>query len=387
MNDKELLQSFPTKRIYPVDGMAVTAEVWEEAHAYHRRQQQFHTRWAHGAGIVVGLEVIASDPPDSSVYIQPGIAIDSRGRTIVLPEPLAYDLGESRGRLYLLLTYAESPPQAEDNQEDGPRYVSAHFGLEAVSTLPETPHVELARIRRQGREAAIVDAKDPAHPVENEIDQRFRRPIGASAQPAVSLAVGYMGGPSGRRHGQGASNLAHALRRSGALVWVDDGVPLGAGLEDYALVYLVAEDAFQLSRDEMNALYAYLQEGGTLLIESCRHGTEGTAPPSDASFADLLASLGVQLEEVPGGHSLLREPFLFAAPPPGFETEAEAERQFLIGEGVLFSTYDYGCLWRGERRGRAASREEIRAAMEWGSNIVAHALARRQAAARGSGGA
>ena len=365
--------------------MAVTAEVWEEAHAYHRRQQQFHARWAHGAGIVVGLEVIASDPPDSSVYVRPGIAVDTQGQTIVLPEPLAYDLGESRGQLYLLLTYAEGPPQAEGNQEDGPPYVNAHFGLEAVSVLPEIPHVELARIRRQGREAAIVDARDAAHPAENEIDQRFRRPIGTSAQQAVSLAVGYMGGPSGRRHGQGASNLAHALQRSGVPAWVDDGVSLAVGLENYALVYLVAEDAFQLDRDEMNALYAYLQEGGTVLIESCRHGTDGAAPPSDASFSDLLASLGVQLEELSPDHRLLREPFLFAAPPPGFEIEAE--QQFLAGEGVLYSTYDYGCLWRGERRGRAATREEIRAALEWGGNIVAYALERRQAAARGSGGA
>jgi len=99
----------------------------------------------------------------------------------------------------------------------------------------------------------------------------------------------------------------------------------------------------------------------------------------------LLASMGVQLEELSPDHRLLREPFLFAAPPPGFEIEAE--QQFLAGEGVLYSTYDYGCLWRGERRGRAATREEIRAALEWGGNIVAYALERRQAAARGSGGA
>jgi hypothetical protein len=48
-----------------------------------------------------------------------------------------------------------------------------------------------------------------------------------------------------------------------------------------------------------------------------------------------------------------------------------------VGEGVILSACDYGCLWQGERRGQAASREEIRAAHEWGSNIIAYAAARR----------
>jgi hypothetical protein len=53
-----------------------------------------------------------------------------------------------------------------------------------------------------------------------------------------------------------------------------------------------------------------------------------------------------------------------------------------VGEGVIVSACDYGCLWQGERRGRAASREEIRAAHEWGSNLMAYAVARRAEANR-----
>jgi len=50
----------------------------------------------------------------------------------------------------------------------------------------------------------------------------------------------------------------------------------------------------------------------------------------------------------------------------------------VISDAVIFSTHDYGCLWQGERRGGSASREEIRSAMEWGSNVVAYALARHK---------
>lgn len=384
MNREDVLRGFPRKRIEPVDGMAVTADVWREAHDYHRLQQRYHALLAHGSGIVVGLEVIASDPPDSSVFILPGIAVDTEGRTIVLPEPTAFDVAKSQGLFYLLLTHAESVPQADEDREDGPLYVHAQFGIEARSALPDAPYVELARIRRQGPDAPLADAKDASRPAANEIDQRFRREIGAAQPEAITLAVSYAGGAASREHGQGATHLARALRRAGQQVWVDGDVTLSPDLEAYTLVYLVGQDAFQLDRDKMNALYAYLQAGGTVLVESCRQAVTGD-PAADAAFSDLLASMGVQLEPLPPGHRLLTEPFLFAAPPPGFETEGEP--QVLLGGGVIFSTFDYGCLWRGERRGQPATREEIRTAMEWGANLVAFAAARRRrASTRSEGG-
>ena len=78
MNIEELLNSYPLKRIKPSDGLAITAEVWEEAHEYHRHNHRYHTMLGHGPGILSGLEVIASDPPDTSIYISPGVAIDAK---------------------------------------------------------------------------------------------------------------------------------------------------------------------------------------------------------------------------------------------------------------------------------------------------------------------
>ena len=37
-NPEQFLQALPAKRIKPADGMSVTADVWEEAHDYHRHQ-------------------------------------------------------------------------------------------------------------------------------------------------------------------------------------------------------------------------------------------------------------------------------------------------------------------------------------------------------------
>jgi hypothetical protein len=130
VNIEELLKKYPTKRIKPADGMAVTAEVWEEAHDYHRHSQGFHALFTHGAGIVTGLEVIASDPPDTSLYILPGIAVDQSGETIVLAQPVAYDIGNERdGLLYLMFSYAESKPRSDNGSpmEGNPLYVHGDF--------------------------------------------------------------------------------------------------------------------------------------------------------------------------------------------------------------------------------------------------------------------
>jgi hypothetical protein len=82
------------------------------------------------------------------------------------------------------------------------------------------------------------------------------------------------------------------------------------------------------------------------------------------------------LEALPAGHRLLTSPALFTQPPAGFETEGSP--QVLVSDAVIFSTFDHGCLWQGQRRPGPASREEIRSAMEWGGNILDYALWRRQ---------
>lgn len=379
MLNKKPLQEFPIRRIAPVDGMAVTAQVWEEAHAYHRQRQRAHDLLRHGPGIVTGLEVIASDPPDAGVYVQPGIAIDPCGETIILTNPVAYDIGAARGLLYLLLSYEESRPTIE--QESSPPYVYAQFGIAAGPGLAGDSGVELARVRRPEGGAPIRNARDPEFPGPNEVDMRFRQgrqwPAAAISE-AASLAVCYTGGgqAAGRTHG--AASLARALRHAGRPVWVDDQVPLGSGLEGYTLVYVVVQGDFRLSRDEASALYAHLKAGGTALIESCRRtGPEGNRP-ADAAVSELLSSMGFELAEVQAGHRLLTEPHLFAAVPPGFESGGTG--RVLAGGGAILSTCDYGCLWQGVRRGAAPSREEIRTAMEWGENLISYALARRREA-------
>jgi hypothetical protein len=373
MNIEDLVQIFPAKRINPIDGMAVTADVWEGAHEYHRRNLQFHNLLHHGSGIVAGLEVIASDPPDTSVYILPGVAVDPTGRTILLSQPVAYDIGhEMEGLLYLLLSYEESRPKADDSsgQEGGPLYVHIEFSIAARAALPTTPWVELARVNRRDGHDSFLNAQNPTEPGLNEIDLRFRREIGAARE--VSIAVCYLGEMTEKEHGRGVSYLAHAINCVGNYhVSVNDDVPLAPGIEAHTLIYLVGRGEFKLNSGQMNGLSNYVKRGrGTLFVEN----DDATAK---ATFLDLLAALEMEPGPLPTDHRLLITPYLFAAPPSGFETEGIPE--VLVGDGVIFSDCNYGLVWQGKVRDGTPSREQIRSAVEWGSNIVAYAQKRRRA--------
>lgn len=372
MSIENLLKLFPEKRIKPTDGLAVTAQVWEEAHAYHRQHQRFHDIARHGWGIVTGLEVIASDPPDTSVYILPGVAADPVGQIIVLPQPVAYDIGnEMEGLIHLLLNYEEGRPRADDgqSQEDSPLYVHAEFSLTARTTLPNTPWVELARVHRRRRRDSFIDARNPAQPDHNEIDLRFRHEIGAPGE--VRVATCYLGKKAARQYGLGASYLAQNLNHSGRYrVSINDDVPLAPGIETNTLIYLVGQGRFELSSGQMNGLSNYVKRGrGTLFVESENTDAEST-------FMDFLRTMDMAPGALESDHRLLVYPHLFVAPPPGFEVEDASK--VLVSDGVIFSTCKYGLLWQGKMREGAPSREAIRSAVEWGGNILAYAQDRHR---------
>jgi hypothetical protein len=94
----------------------------------------------------------------------------------------------------------------------------------------------------------------------------------------------------------------------------------------------------------------------------------------------LVNAFGVQLAPLENDHAILASPFLFAQPPQGYETQGTPQVQ--VADGLIMSTADYGCLWRGERRGRPAQRGEIRDAQEWGANLIFWAAAQRKVRAK-----
>ncbi len=374
------LKNFPTTRITLEDGMAVTARVWGDAHNHHDLRQRYHELLLHASGIVSGLEVVPSARP-FMVDIKPGVAIDPAGDVIVIQETKSYQIGSAPGLWYLLLSYGESI--TNQDSLDGPRLIHSECIIQAVSEPPTFPYIEVARVVMSGGEQ-VRSAVRPELPGPNELDLRFRP--SALVKSPEDQQIGRIGVVYSSKFaqpeedGHGAVFLAQALRKSGKKVWVDDSISLDARrprpdspspLDAYTLIYLVGVSQFQLDEGDVNVLKEYVRNGGTLLIESCLQ------IPSENRQAlwNLANSFEGQLIPLDRRHPLSLTPHLFGTYPPGFETD---EKQAVtLSDGIIFSTCDYGCLWRGERRGRPATREEIRTAEEWGENLLTYALQRK----------
>ncbi len=379
MNKEDLLYLIPTKRVKAFDGLAVTAEVWELSHEYTRQQIRFHQFLSHGSGILTGLNVIASIPPDTSVYILPGVAVDNWGQLIILQQPLSFDVGESaEGLIYLLLHYAESPPRAQKGrgEEGAPMFIHDEFKVSAVSRLPETPFVEIARFNRLSRTSPLRNAENPAQPALNEIDLRFRYRADFPVPETIRIAVSYVGGIRAEQHGEGIHHLSRAVSRSEDYRPIADlGVPLDSPiLEQYEMLYLVAGGRFELSRIELNNIYSFIKGGGTVLLEACQRHAGGSISAAAAALNEVVTSFGFRLDNLPANHPLLHTPHLFVEPPRGYEDRGA----LMVCEGIFYSTYDYGGAWQGQNRKGNLSRADIRTVFEWGENLLTAVFERRE---------
>ncbi len=79
---------------------------------YHRNQHHLHNRLLHGSGVVQGLTVSARS--DTSVLVEPGLAIDEVGRQLVLEqaEPLELADFHPNDRITLGLVSEDSDPES-----------------------------------------------------------------------------------------------------------------------------------------------------------------------------------------------------------------------------------------------------------------------------------
>lgn len=73
-------------------GMLLGVDDLDTDQAYHRGKAWLHQAWLHGAGTVWGLEVLVR-AGDREVVVAPGLAIDHRGRELLVTAPLCVDVG------------------------------------------------------------------------------------------------------------------------------------------------------------------------------------------------------------------------------------------------------------------------------------------------------
>jgi hypothetical protein len=86
----------------------------------------------------------------------------------------------------------------------------------------------------------------------------------------------------------------------------------------------------------------------------------------------MAERLNRELVTVERDHPIFKSHHVFAQAPEGVDGQA----LLVAADGLVYTDNDYGALWNGGKRDRPASREQIRAATEFGINIAAFASKR-----------
>jgi hypothetical protein len=369
-------------RIEAVTGMAVTEKVWNEAHQYHRNVAMLQAQHAPGSGIIKGLSIEPDDPPSTVVWLQPGVAIDPRGQLIIVPEKrrceIYLDRRASQLTLYLLADESSAANGATRRSLDTIHYVTECYRVEQSSgELPEAA-VELARIRYGTHTQEIVAVSNVDTPQLGEIDLRYRPVVHTTDARPLTIGLRTQA-TTPELHLQGWFNLTREIRNTAKYnLWVERFRRLTtATLAQCMLLVLSGHNQYDLTNQEEEVLRAYLERGGVVFVENCRVARNTNAVAVDNKLRTVLALSQQQLVTLNSTHELLQVPHYFAQLPAGAVTRGQPTVEMFTGIGkgvVLLSTYDYACLWGGQRWDEVAQRSIIRDAMEWGNNLLAYAI-------------
>jgi pSer/pThr/pTyr-binding forkhead associated (FHA) protein len=359
-------------RVHPFEGLMIDEGTWADGHDYHRTQQRLHQLSGHGWGIVEGLEVVAEQPATAGVMVRAGVAVDPLGRLLVLHQDVRLRALEISGvAAHVVIRYAEelAHPQRAWDDEDHHTRVLERPSVTIEPLPPAPPAVELARIVLT---PAIRDARDPTAPADGEIDLRFRRRAPVAPPPELLVGDVELGEAATDQRAEHRTGLRFLLREvrlstayrprwAGAVTLSE--VPAGT-----ALLYAAGSGAFELEPAELARVTEFLASGGVLFADPC-HAADWE--PFVASVRRLAEALKLELQPVEHGHPLLVSRHVFFAPPGD-------EGALLEAGGIVLSTADYGCAWRGGRDESGASRDAIRAALEIGTNVAIHARQRQR---------
>jgi hypothetical protein len=388
------LSKFQFKRVNPFQGLVIDADIWQDAHNYHRAHQKLHVLAFHKPGIIDGLEVSANSPADASVNISQGLAVDPEGNIIVVPQNQHYRVQtRAKGIIFLVIQFREIPTEPFQPPEGGQatRVLEA-YRIQERDALPAEPYVELARIDFDPGSAAIKDARNSAKAGINEINLAFRlegepgtqtpvvpqpKVIPAPSPPSQSketLTIGYMVLGDARKdlHLKGLRNLVRDLNRQGAFTAVlEEDSNFKKSLARLSYLYMTGTGRFDLTAEQQAALGTFIQSGGIVFGDVCSQVPAGADARGTKEFGlafnKLASALNSKLGIVQRGHSLLDSNHVFSEVPQGCEPG-----MLLEGGSMIYSGSDFGCAFDGGHADKPLSREVIRSAFEMWTNIITY---------------
>lgn len=373
----------PQQRLVAREGMVVDVSTWNASHDYHALHRLRHNVSLHRPGVIAGLEVVAWDPPDNSVVINPGVAVDSEGHTVIVGEPQRFQLqtGDA-GLLYLILQYREVPSGnggSSANGNAGAGYLLEAYRIEERRDLPDGPFVELCRIQVSGGGAVVSDAADQDSPRPDEVDLRFRAAAGPLTAETIKVGIVplEMTAEGQVLHFSGLMALLKAINTTTPYLGEYIGsVNLSQEIAECHLLVVAGRQSFTLAPEWVLVVKSFLDRGGVLLGEACGVGDNG-GDDFRQSFLQLAERLEVEMTTIERGDRLLKSHHLFSQPPDGADGPALVATGVATGTAtsgnLIYTNADYGCLWDGGRPDAPATRDTIRSATEFGVNMCVFA--------------
>jgi len=378
-----LLEQIIARRITgvrPFDELPINADIWREAHNHHHLHRALHAVSAHRPGILYGLEVFASPSRERTVVVAPGVAVDALGQVIVLAEPIYFPVTETRLIYFVLLFQRAVDRDSGVMVSGGEEYYREVEGRDVrqVKELPKGAFLELARLYRSAPDQPVRDAANPLAPGTDELSLLFRETAFPYCPADGGIGeLAYVPRTPSVPWNPNRPGLVYLVRQARAegfhLAFTGPYNLRDAAATAPALLYMAGTQGFQLSGEETDGLNRFLEDGGLLLAEASKGGTE---------FADavrgLASHLGAGLKPVGAGHPLLTAHHVFPVPPPGGRRDGALEADTDVG--IVLGTCDYGGAWQGavDEPQAPDARERVRQATEFGLNVIAYAAQRQR---------
>ena len=414
----------PLERLQVNDGLLLTAQLWKQAHDYHRQRQNIYYQSLHQPGIVSGLGICIIEPPEEVageykdrrwLLIKPGVAIDVNGNPIIVPRSLTFRIASETPKsgyrvVYVVINYVDPDKlQVESNNQ----LVRETFRVDEKTSQPDSTEVELCRIVLSASGLELVESADILSPEVNNIDLRFRKQ--ARFRPSEQVTIGYFQENNNLLAlCNGVSTLYPQMEAKSILIDTSTYERLD-DLDGQCcdLIYISYQDFISLQLLNLEQLQKFLETGAVIFIESTtqeadisdlssvKQQLETTIKglPHQPDVIQVRQELEVELEAVnskiteqlevfispignitsqlglesppvtkndlPPEHLLKHHPFLFS----GLPVIGEENTYLFNWGGIILSVGNLSDGW-GCSNKYSLSRETIRSAQEMGINIL-----------------
>lgn len=118
---QSIVAAFGARRLRYFAGQVLGAAELQDEQDYLRNARFRHNRALHGTGIATGLTVtLSTHTATPSVVVEPGLAIDRRGREVELLTPATVEIRGARRARFVTIEYAERDTgQVPGSADDG----------------------------------------------------------------------------------------------------------------------------------------------------------------------------------------------------------------------------------------------------------------------------